>query len=123
VLARSIAEPTRNRSSLSCGVPRRAGVHRRRPPLFVFSSKEVSVVKQIKINLNQRAVLVRDGLAVKALGPGRYTLWKQYDVVMFDVDKLAFTAPNAVLGALPAEWFSGSDRSCRPWPADHRSRR
>jgi regulator of protease activity HflC (stomatin/prohibitin superfamily) len=73
--------------------------------LFRFLQQGVSVVKQIKINLNQRAVLVRDGLAVKALGPGRYTLWKQYDVVMFDVDKLAFTAPNAVLAAIPGEWY------------------
>jgi len=62
-------------------------------------------VKHLKLNLNQRAVLVRDGHAVKALGPGRYTLWKLYDVVTFDTDKLAFTAPDVVLAGLPADWY------------------
>ncbi len=62
-------------------------------------------MKHLKLNLNQRAVLVRDGHAVKALGPGRYTLWKLYDVVTFDTDKLAFTAPDVVLAGLPADWY------------------
>ena len=62
-------------------------------------------MKHLKLDLNQRAVLVRDGHAVKALGPGRYTLWKLYDVVTFDTDKLAFTAPDVVLAGLPADWY------------------
>ena len=59
----------------------------------------------LRIHLNERAVLVRDGQAVRALGPGRYTLWKNYEVVRFDTDKLVFTAKTAVLEALPAQWF------------------
>ena len=59
----------------------------------------------LHLHLNERAVLIRDGEAVRALGPGRFTLWKQYEVVKFDTDKLAFTAPTAVLNALPPAWF------------------
>ncbi|HEY1815117.1 MAG TPA: SPFH domain-containing protein [Kofleriaceae bacterium] len=62
-------------------------------------------MKNLNLKLNQRAVLVRDGRAVKALGPGRHTLWKHYDVVMFDTDKLAFTAPDVVIAGLPADWY------------------
>jgi len=62
-------------------------------------------VKHLNLNLNQRAVLVRDGRAIRALGPGRYTLWKLYDVVTFDTDKLVFTAPDAVLAGLPLDWY------------------
>ncbi|MEO6777232.1 MAG: SPFH domain-containing protein [Kofleriaceae bacterium] len=63
-------------------------------------------MNRLILNLNQRAVLIRDGQAVRAFGPGRYRLWKRYDrVIAFDIDKLAFTAPAEVLDALPAAWF------------------
>jgi len=62
-------------------------------------------MNHLHLYLNERAVLIRDGEAVRALGPGRYTLWKAYEVVKFDTDKLAFTAPNVVLNALPPAWF------------------
>jgi regulator of protease activity HflC (stomatin/prohibitin superfamily) len=59
----------------------------------------------IDLKLNERAVLVRAGQAERALGPGRYTLWKRYDVVRFDTDDLVFNAPGAVLAAFPADWY------------------
>jgi hypothetical protein len=59
----------------------------------------------LHLKLNERAVLVRDGEAVRALGPGRYTLWKRYEVVKFNTDTIAFTAPTAVLAALPPDWY------------------
>jgi len=59
----------------------------------------------LHLHLNERAVLIREGRAVRALGPGRYTLWKAYEVVKLDTDKLVFTAPTAVLDALPPTWF------------------
>jgi hypothetical protein len=59
----------------------------------------------VDLKLNERAVLVRGGQAERALGPGRYTLWKRYEVVRFDTDALVFTAPAAVLAALPATWY------------------
>jgi hypothetical protein len=62
-------------------------------------------MQTITLKLDERAVLVRGGRAERALGPGRYTLWKRYEVVRFDTDQLLFTAPAAVLAALPADWY------------------
>lgn len=59
----------------------------------------------LTLHLHQRAVLVRDGKPVRALGPGRYFFWKQHDVVRWDTDDLVFTAPAAVLAALPLDWY------------------
>ncbi len=59
----------------------------------------------LNIHLNERAVLVRDGQAVRALAPGRYTLWKRYTVTRFNTDELTFTAPAAVLAVIPTEWY------------------
>jgi regulator of protease activity HflC (stomatin/prohibitin superfamily) len=59
----------------------------------------------IHLKLHERAVLVRDGHPTRALGPGRYLLWKRYEVVRWDTDKLTFTAPAAVLAALPRDWY------------------
>lgn len=61
--------------------------------------------QHIHLNLHERAVLVRDGKPQKALGPGRYTFWKRFEVIRWNTDELAFTAPAAVLQALPPEWF------------------
>jgi regulator of protease activity HflC (stomatin/prohibitin superfamily) len=59
----------------------------------------------LHLHLNERAILVRDGKPVKALGPGRYTFWKRYEVIRFNTDELTFTAPAAVLAAIPPDWF------------------
>lgn len=61
--------------------------------------------QHLHIHLNERAVLVRDGKPEKALGPGRYTFWKRYEVIRWNTDELTFTAPAAVIAALPVEWF------------------
>ena len=60
---------------------------------------------KLHIHLNERVILVRDGRARKALGPGHYTLWKQYEVVRFDTGKHTFTAPDLVLAGIPSAWF------------------
>ena len=59
----------------------------------------------IHLRLNERAILIRDGQPVRALGPGRYTLWRRHDLQRFDTDELTFTAPAAVAAAMPADWF------------------
>ncbi len=59
----------------------------------------------IHLKLNERAVIVRDGKPERALGPGRYTFWKRYEVIQWNTDELTFTAPAAVLVALPADWY------------------
>jgi SPFH domain / Band 7 family len=59
----------------------------------------------LHLNLNERAVLVRDGRPVRALVPGRYTFWKRYEVIRWITDELTFSAPAAVLAAIPADWY------------------
>lgn len=59
----------------------------------------------IHIHLNERAAIVRDGQAVRALAPGRYTFWKRYEVFRWNVDDVAFHAPPIVLAALPVDWY------------------
>jgi regulator of protease activity HflC (stomatin/prohibitin superfamily) len=59
----------------------------------------------VHLRLHERAILIRDGQPARALGPGRYTLWRRHDVQRFDTDALTFTAPPAVVAAMPADWF------------------
>jgi regulator of protease activity HflC (stomatin/prohibitin superfamily) len=59
----------------------------------------------VHLKLHQRAVLIRNGQPQRALGPGRYTFWKRYEVVYFDTDEVVFTAPALVLAALPHDWY------------------
>ena len=59
----------------------------------------------IHLKLNERAVIVRNGKPARALGPGRYTFWKRYEVIQWSTDELTFTAPAAVLTALPPTWY------------------
>lgn len=61
--------------------------------------------QHVHIPMNQRAVLVRDGKPEKALGPGRYTFWKRYEVLRWNTDEVTFAAPAMVLATLPVEWF------------------
>lgn len=62
----------------------------------------------IRLGLDERAVLCRDGLPAVALGPGVHRLrgidaQPQY---RFDTSALLFSAPAAVRAALPADWFA-----------------
>ena len=59
----------------------------------------------IHLNLNERAIVVRDGKPVHALAPGRHTFWRRYDVVRLDTDKLTFWVQPALLAALPTDWY------------------
>ena len=61
--------------------------------------------QHIHLRMNERAVLVRDGKPARALGPGRYTLWKRYEVTRWNTDDVTFTAPAIVLGVLPVDWY------------------
>jgi regulator of protease activity HflC (stomatin/prohibitin superfamily) len=63
--------------------------------------------QRIDIHLNERAVLVRDGLPERALAPGRHTVWgARPDVIKWNVDEILFSAPAAVLAVLPSDWFT-----------------
>ena len=59
----------------------------------------------LHLHLNERAVLVRNGHATRALGPGRYTFWKRYDVFQWNTDELVFHTLPLVLAALPLDWY------------------
>lgn len=56
----------------------------------------------IRVDLQERAVVLRDGLPTRALGPGHHTLWGfGIDALFFDTRELVFDAPaevRAVLG-------------------------
>jgi hypothetical protein len=59
----------------------------------------------IHLNLNERAVLVKDGRPVAALAPGRHTRWTHHDVIRWNTDELVFTGAAAVLAAVPGDWY------------------
>jgi hypothetical protein len=61
--------------------------------------------QHLHIHINERAVLVRDGLAQRVLGPGRYTFWKRYDVFQWNLDEITFHTLPQVLAALPPDWY------------------
>jgi regulator of protease activity HflC (stomatin/prohibitin superfamily) len=61
--------------------------------------------QHIRLRLHERAVIVRDGKAVRALGPGSHTFWRRHEVTLWDTTALTFTTPATVLAALPADWY------------------
>jgi hypothetical protein len=76
---------------------------------------------RIHLNFHQRAVILHDGKAVRALGPGTHAFWKHHDVIRWDTDAPAFTAPAAVLAVLPPGVVR--DRAPRSRPVRHRRAR
>ena len=60
----------------------------------------------LHIPINERAVLVRHGLPVRALAPGKHTVWGAgVTVHRLNTDELVLTAPAAIRATLPAEWY------------------
>ena len=60
----------------------------------------------LHIPINERAVLVRHGLPVRALAPGKHIVWGAgVTVHRLDTDELVVTAPASIRAALPAEWY------------------
>ncbi len=59
----------------------------------------------LHLPLGTRAVLVRDGRALRALAPGRYVLWRRHDVIRWDTAQPVFAAAPAVLAVLPHDWY------------------
>ena len=59
------------------------------------------------IALNERAVLVRHGLPVRALAPGRHGVWGNgHAVIRCDVNGLTVELAPELRAVLPAEWFA-----------------
>src|SRR6187399_2432462 len=62
--------------------------------------------KSIRVKLNERVVTFKDGLPIRALGPGRHFLWgRRLTEQRWDTDKLVFSALPAVRAALLSDWF------------------
>jgi regulator of protease activity HflC (stomatin/prohibitin superfamily) len=62
--------------------------------------------ESIRVPLNERVVLFKNDLPVRALSPGRHFVWgRALSAQRWDTDKLVFRAPAEVRAVLPAEWF------------------
>ena len=63
--------------------------------------------KVIQVKLNERVVLFKDSLPLRALGPGRHLVWgRRLTEQRWDTDKLVFRALAEVRERLPREWFA-----------------
>jgi regulator of protease activity HflC (stomatin/prohibitin superfamily) len=63
--------------------------------------------KVIHVRLNERAVVFKDSLPIRAYGPGRHVVWgRRLTEQRWDTDKLVFRALPEVREVLPREWFA-----------------
>jgi hypothetical protein len=62
--------------------------------------------KFIRVKLNERVVLFKDGIPFRALGPGRHAAWtRRLTEQRWSTDALLFQALPEVRAVLPKEWF------------------
>jgi regulator of protease activity HflC (stomatin/prohibitin superfamily) len=65
------------------------------------------VFQFIRVKLNERVVVFRDGLPLRALGPGRHLVWgSKLTEQRFNTDDLRFSAAPEVRDRLPDNWYS-----------------
>ena len=65
------------------------------------------MMKIVSVDIDERVVVSRRGLPLRALGPGRHFLWGfGLSVRGWSVTPLAFDMPPELRSVLPAEWFS-----------------
>lgn len=63
--------------------------------------------KTFKVSLNERVVVFRHGLPIRAVGPGKHFLFgRGFTEQRWDTSKLVFFALPAVRALLPREWFA-----------------
>ena len=61
----------------------------------------------IRVKLNERAVVFKNGLPLRALGPGRHVVWgTKLNEQRWQTDALVFNALPEVRALLPKEWFA-----------------
>ena len=61
-----------------------------------MEASNVVMMKSIDVKLNERVVVLRGGLPLRALGPGRHTVWG------FSITDLRWTTDSLVFQAHPA---------------------
>jgi regulator of protease activity HflC (stomatin/prohibitin superfamily) len=60
----------------------------------------------IRVKLNERAVVLKNGLPARALGPGRHGIWGfRVTHLSWSTDALTFEAPPEVREVLPSDWY------------------
>lgn len=60
----------------------------------------------IRVKLNERVVVFKDGLPLRALPPGKHLLWgKGFTEQRWSTDPLVFQALPEVRAVLPGDWF------------------
>jgi regulator of protease activity HflC (stomatin/prohibitin superfamily) len=63
--------------------------------------------KVLQLKLNERAVIFKDSLPIRAYGPGRHIVWgRRITEQRFDTSKLVFRALPEVRAVLPRDWFA-----------------
>jgi regulator of protease activity HflC (stomatin/prohibitin superfamily) len=63
--------------------------------------------KFIHVKLNERVVIFKDSLPIRALGPGRHLVWgRRLTEQRWDTDRLVFRALPEVRAILPRDWFA-----------------
>lgn len=69
---------------------------------------------KLYVKLNERVVALKDGLPIRALGPGRHVLWGfGLSTLGWNTDELTFDAHPLVRAMLPREWFSEAKLGAR----------
>ncbi len=70
--------------------------------------------KNIRVKLNERVVIFKDGLPRKSYGPGRHRLWgRRLTEQRFNTDELVFRALPEVRAILEPNWFA--EVVLQPW--------
>ncbi len=63
--------------------------------------------KILQVKFNERVVLFRGHVPLRALGPGRHWLWgRNYSEQRWNTDELVFQARPGVRQLLPSEWYA-----------------
>jgi regulator of protease activity HflC (stomatin/prohibitin superfamily) len=64
------------------------------------------MLKFIRVKLNERVVLFKDGLPRRALGPGRHAVWSlRVTEQRWSTDAIVFQALPEVRAVLPRDWY------------------
>jgi len=70
--------------------------------------------KTIRVKLNERVVVFRNSIPVRALGPGRHFLiGRRFTEQRWKTDDLLFTALPEVRARLPADWYAEVELAAR----------
>jgi hypothetical protein len=60
---------------------------------------------RIQVAINERVVVVRDGVPKRVLGPGSYWFWSRVTSFRYDTNALILDAPHEVRQMMPGEWY------------------